>query len=198
MKTLRILGVATSVLLIAGSAVAENANQRVAGKKGIGYFNGRAPVGVRYWMNDGMAIDVGVGLDVDSKVPVPGGTDATLVDWAFDVGMPWVLHGEENMIVYFRPGVTVAGDQRFDDTAMDPAAGAKTYDTEFDVNLGIGGEFFLGQLGWPNLSFAGQVGFGLQIVSPGGTGKDTEVNFFTTVDDVNVVNTGSIGFHFYF
>lgn len=53
-------------------------------------------------------------------------------------------------------------------------------------------------LGWPSLSFAGQVGFGLQVVMPGGTGKDTEVNFFTTVDDVNVVNTGSIGFHFYF
>lgn len=196
MKTMRMLGVATAVLLVAGSAVAENANQRVVGKKGIGYFNGAAPVGVRYWMNDGMAIDVGVGLDVDTKVPV-GTTDTSFFDWAFDVGMPWVLHGEENMIVYFRPGVTLVGDQVFDATT--PAvADDKTYDTSFDVNLGIGGEFFLGQLGWPNLSFSGQVGVGLQILSPGGTGQETDVNFFTTVDNVNVVNTGSIGFHFYF
>lgn len=196
MKTMRMLGVATAVLLVAGSAVAENANQRVVGKKGIGYFNGAAPVGVRYWMNDGMAIDIGVGLDVDTKVPV-GITDTSFFDWAFDLGMPWVLHGEENMIVYFRPGVTLVGDQIFDATTP-TVADDKTYNTEFDVNMGIGGEFFLGQLGWPNLSFSGQVGVGLQIVSPGGTGQDTDVNFFTTVDNVNVVNTGSIGFHFYF
>jgi hypothetical protein len=32
-----------------------------------------------------------------------------LLDYAFDIGLPMVIHGEENMIVYFRPGLTVVG-----------------------------------------------------------------------------------------
>ncbi len=196
-RTMRMLGVTVLALCAANSALAENANQRVVGKKGIGYFNGAAPVGVRYWMNDGMAIDFGVGLDLDTKVPTTATDNTSLFDWAFDIGMPWVLHGEENMIVYFRPGLTFAGNQSLDGTTV-TVADDKVYDMAYDLSLGLGGEFFLGQLGWPNLSFSGQVGVGLQILQPGADNAESDVNFFTTVDNVSVVNTGSIGFHFYF
>ena len=57
---------------------------------------------------------------------------------------------------------------------------------------------FLGQLGWPNLSFAGQIGLGLEFSNPGGSGSKTAVKFVTTADDVNVVSTGTLGFHIYF
>jgi hypothetical protein len=199
-RTMRVLGIAITMLLLASAALAENANQRVVGKKGVGYFSGVAPVGMRYWMNDGMAIDVGVGMGLDTKIPVPASpTNETtsFFDFAFDVGLPWVLHGEENMIVYFRPGVTVAGEQQFDTgTAM--VLDDKAYETTIAAQLGLGGEFFLGQLGWPNLSFSGDVGVGVEIVNPAVDGVDTDVNFATFKNDVNVVNTGSIGFHIYF
>src|SRR5262249_44681921 len=115
--------------------------------------------------------------------------------YAFDVGLPWVLHGEENMIVYFRPGVVVEGDQQFD-TAT-PALDDKKYATNVDATLSLGGEFFLGQLGWPNLSFAGQIGVGLNFNNPGGPGRTADVKFITPPDDVNVVPPGPPGSHFY-
>jgi hypothetical protein len=200
-RTLKILSTSLLLLAFAGAALAENANQRVVGKKGVGYFSSEAPVGVRYWMSDAMAIDFGVGLDVDTKVDNPASPttleDETFFDWAFDVGLPFVLHSEENTIVYFRPGVTVAGTQVFDG-APTAAANDKVYDIGFTGGLGLGGEFFLGQLGWPNLSFSGQVGLAVEVVSPGTEGADSQVNFSTTRDDVSVVNTGTLGFHIYF
>jgi hypothetical protein len=197
-RTMRMLGVTVLALCAANSALAENANQRVVGKKGIGYYSSDAPVGVRYWVNDGMAIDFGVGLGLDNKIPTGGPNNQTtsLFDWAFDIGMPWVLHGEENMIVYFRPGVTFNGNQILDTSTV--ATDDKVYDMTYDLSLGLGGEFFLGQLGWPNLSFSGQVGVGLKLVQPGASGADSSVNFFTKTDNVSVVNTGTLGFHFYF
>jgi len=198
MKPMRLCGVITLLAVAAGSAAAENANQRVVGKKGIGYFNSAAPFGVRYWMNDGMAIDLGVGIGYENQVLVPGSGGATTsdFDYAFDVGLPWVLHGEENMIVYFRPGVVVAADQQFDTATA--TLDDKKYATNVSATLSLGGEFFLGQLGWPNLSFAGQIGLGLEFSNPGGSGSKTAVKFVTTADDVNVVSTGTLGFHIYF
>lgn len=197
-RSMRLLGVALLVLAFAGSALAENANQRVVGKKGIGYFSSDAPLGVRYWTSDAMAIDLGVGIGFETKVANPGNaTEETMFNFGFDVGMPWVLHGEDNMIVYFRPGVTVKGTQVFD--AFTPGTAAdKVRNMAYTPNVGVGGEFFLGQLGWPNLSFSGQVGMGLLISSPGTTGAKSKVEFSTTHQDVSVVNTGELGFHIYF
>ena len=202
-RSMRLLGVALLVIAFAGSALAENANQRVVGKKGIGYFSSDAPLGVRYWTSDAMAIDFGIGMGLDTKIPNPGtATDETLLDFGFDVGLPWVLHGEDNMIVYFRPGLTVKGNQAFDAVPA-PVGGVqepadKVYDMTYTPNLGLGGEFFLGQLGWPNLSFSGQVGIGLQFTSPGASGAESSLNFATTHHDVSVVDTGTLGFHIYF
>jgi hypothetical protein len=199
MKAMRSCGVVALLVVAAGSAVAENANQRVVGKKGIGYFNSAAPFGTRYWMNDGMAFDLGLGVGYENQVPVPGSTNnATTSDFdiAVDVGLPLVLHGEENMIVYFRPGVVVAADQQFD--LATPTLDDKKYATNVSTTVSLGGEFFLGQLGWPNLSFAGQIGLGLEFSNPGGSGSKTAVKFVTTADDVNVVSTGTLGFHIYF
>jgi hypothetical protein len=199
-RTIRLFGIALLVLAFANAAMAENANQRMVGKKGIGYYNSDAPVGMRYWMSDAMAVDVGVGLDVltkqDNSASSPAIEDETFLNWAFDVGLPWVLHSEENTIVYFRPGVTLVGDKNFDNSTLEPADTA--YDMTFTGGLGLGGEFFLGQLGWPNLSFSGDVGIGFNVFLPKEDGAETQFNLGTTSNDVSVVNTGSIGFHIYF
>ena len=62
----------------------------------------------------------------------------------------------------------------------------------------MGGEFFLGQLGWPNLSFSGQIGLGVDVISPKEEGSDTDVSFNTEIRDVSITESGNLGFHIYF
>ena len=152
-------------------------------------------------MNDGMAIDFGVGIafennQIDPADTAPDASTESLFDFAFDIGLPFVMHGEENMIVYFRPGVTVGGVQGFDSSTTE--IGDKGYDIAFRGELALGGEFFLGNFGWPNLSFSGQIGLGIDVVSPKEDGSDTDVAFTTNVRDVSITESGSLGFHIYF
>ena len=201
-RLIRILAVTMLVTLIAGVAVAQTANQRLQGMTGIGYFNqvssdAPAIVGVRHWMNEGMAVDFGVGLGFQNNQSDVGATETTsLFDFAFDVGLPIAFHGEENMIVYFRPGVTVGGIQGFD--ASTPEVNDKGYDIAFRGEVAVGGEFFLGQLGWPNLSFSGQIGMGIDVITPKETNADTNVSFNTDIRDVSITQSGNLGFHIYF
>ena len=200
-RVIKILAVALVVAGIAGTAAAQTANQRLQGMTGIGYFNSfsdaPAIVGVRHWMNEGMAVDFGVGVGYENNQVDTGGTETTsLFDFAFDVGLPIAFHGEENMIVYFRPGVTVGGIQGFD--ASTAEVGDKGYDIAFRGEVAVGGEFFLGQLGWPNLSFSGQIGLGVDVITPKEDGADTSVSFNTEIRDVSITESGSLGFHIYF
>jgi len=200
-RVIKILAVALVVAGIAGTAAAQTANQRLQGMTGIGYFNSfsdaPAIVGVRHWMNEGMAVDFGVGVGYENNQVDTGGTETTsLFDFAFDVGLPIAFHGEENMIVYFRPGVTVGGIQGFD--ASTAEVGDKGYDIAFRGEVAVGGEFFLGQLGWPNLSFSGQIGLGVDVITPKEDGADTNVSFNTEIRDVSITESGSLGFHIYF
>jgi hypothetical protein len=147
-----------------------------------------------------MAVDFGIGLNYENNQPFTGtsGPETTsFFDYAFDLGLPLVVHGEENMIVYFRPGIMFTGDQDFDpSTTAQP--GDKAYETNFRGELALGGEFFLGQLGWPNLSFSGQVGVGLDFTSPRDSDADSDVSFSTTTTGVDITQSASAGFRIYF
>ena len=200
-RVIRIVALSVLISLVAGACFAQTANQRLQGMTGIGYFNSfsdaPAIVGVRHWINEGMAVDFGVGLGYENNQVETGATETTsLFDFAFDVGLPIAFHGEENMIVYFRPGVTVGGVQGFD--ASTPDLNDKGYDYAFRGEVSVGGEFFLGQLGWPNLSFSGQIGMGVDVISPKESGADTDVSFNTEIRDVSITESGNLGFHIYF
>ncbi|HZL84271.1 MAG TPA: hypothetical protein VFD07_02725 [Candidatus Krumholzibacteria bacterium] len=200
-RVIRILALSVLVGMIATAASAQTANQRLQGMTGIGYFNSfndaPAIIGVRHWLNEGMAVDFGVGLGYENNQFDTGSTASTsLFDFAFDVGLPIAFHGEENMIVYFRPGVTVGGIQDFD--ASTPALDDKGYDIAIRGEVAVGGEFFLSQFGWPNLSFSGQIGLGIDVITPMEEGADTTVSFNTEVRDVSVTESGNLGFHIYF
>lgn len=200
-RVIKFLAVTLVVAAMAGTAAAQTANQRLQGMTGIGYFNSfsdaPAIVGVRHWMNEGMAVDFGVGVGYENNQVDTGGTETTsLFDFAFDVGLPIAFHGEENMIVYFRPGVTVGGIQGFDGSTAE--VGDKGYDIAFRGEVAVGGEFFLGQLGWPNLSFSGQIGLGVDVITPKEDGADTDVSFSTEIRDVSITESGNLGFHIYF
>jgi hypothetical protein len=198
---IRIVALSVLISLMAGACFAQTANQRLQGMTGFGYFNtfsdAPAIVGVRHWINEGLAVDFGVGVGYQNNQVETGATETTsLFDFAFDVGMPIAFHGEENMIVYFRPGVTVGGVQGFD--ASTPELNDKGYDIAFRGEVAVGGEFFLGQLGWPNLSFSGQIGMGVDYISPKEEGADSSVSFNTEIRDVSITQSGNLGFHIYF
>jgi hypothetical protein len=48
------------------------------------------------------------------------------------------------------------------------------------------------------LSFSGQVGLGVDVMNFGTTEADTDVSFSTSLNDVNITSSGSLGFHIYF
>jgi hypothetical protein len=186
--------VAALLVAVSSSAFAQTANQRLEGTTGVGYFNSVAPVGVRHWVNDGYAVDFGVGVDFRNNQVAPSSETTSLFDYAIDVGVPVVMHGEENMIVYFRPGVTLSGVQGFTSTTTDD----KGYDTTVRGEVALGGEFFLGQFGWPNLSLSGQVGVGVDFMQPRQDGADSSVQFSTSTTGVDITKSGSMGFRLYF
>lgn len=199
-RTVRFFGVMLAVMVIATSAMSQTANQRLEGMMGVGFFNSDAPVGVRYWMNDGMAVDFGIGLNVQNNQEYSTSTGpetTSFFDYAFDIGLPIVMHGEENMIVYFRPGVSIVGDQDFDPSAT-AQAGDKAYETNIRGEIALGGEFFLGQLGWPNLSFSGQVGVGIDVNSPRDENADSNITFSTGTTGVDITQSANAGFRIYF
>jgi hypothetical protein len=215
-RTIQLFATVLLVLAFASAALAENANQRVVGKKGIGYYSSEAPLGVRYWMNENMAFDFGVNLGLKTKQDDPasiddpnttsvveGVEDETLMDWAFDLGLPYVLHSEENTIVYARPGITLVGTNVFDRSGLPAGSTSSTlsekgYDMTFLGGVSLGGEFFLGTLGWPNLSFSGEVGLRVRMLLPAAESADNTFDVETAHNDVSVVDTGSIGIHIYF
>jgi hypothetical protein len=189
------------MMVFATSALAQTANQRLEGMMGVGFFSSDAPVGVRYWMNDGMAVDFGLGLNYTNNHEYDTGTaieTTSFFDYAFDIGLPIVMHGEENMIVYFRPGILFTGVQDFIAPTATSQPGDKGYETNVRGELALGGEFFLGQLGWPNLSFSGQVGVGLDYTSPRDEGVDSDVSFSTATTGVDITQSASAGFRIYF
>jgi hypothetical protein len=192
-RVVKFLTVAALMVAVTSSAFAQTANQRLEGTTGVGYFNSVAPVGVRHWVNDGMAVDVGVGVDYKNNQVAPSTATTSLFDYALDVGVPVVMHGEENMIVYFRPGVTLSGVQGFTGTADD-----KGYDTNVRGEVALGGEFFLGQFGWPNLSLSGQVGVGVDWMKSRVDGADSSVQFSTSTTGVDITRSGNMGFRLYF
>ena len=201
-RVVKILTVAALMVAVTGSAFAQTANQRLEGTTGVGYFNSVAPVGVRHWVNDGMAVDVGVGVNFQNNQSFVDNTGVaattSFFNYAFDVGLPIVMHGEENMIVYFRPGVTLAGVQDFVGDSSVAGDGAKGYNTTVRGEVALGGEFFLGQFGWPNLSLSGQVGVGVDWMQPRGDNVDSSVQFSTSTTGVDITKSGNMGFRIYF
>jgi len=201
-RVVKILAVAALMVAVTSSAFAQTANQRLEGMTGVGYFNSVAPVGVRHWVNDGMAVDVGVGVNFQNNQSYVDQSSVvqttSLFDYAIDVGVPVVMHGEENMIVYFRPGVTLAGVQGFVADNTVPGTGDKGYDTTVRGEVSLGGEFFLSQFGWPNLSLSGQVGVGVDWMKPRQDGADSSVQFSTSTTGVDITKSGNMGFRLYF
>ena len=151
----------------------------VKGHVGIGYFTDFAPLGMRYWLSRGMALDVGLDGSFSS---------GNLQGFAIggDLGLVFALAHYHYAVAILRIG---AGYR------MNQITGPHSTGARHDIiaNAFLGVELFLGAFGFPNVSLQG--GYGLQAAwaVEGGT------NFVIGTSDpsLNVVSSGAVGFHIY-
>lgn len=150
----------------------------VVGHVGFGYFTGTAPLGVRYWLTRNNAIDVGVDIAFAS-----GGIESHR--YALEAGYVLALAHYHYSVVFARAGLGA----RYRNSGE--AVGSGQWD--LNGNAFLGAELFLGAFGFPNISLQG--GYGLQgnYTLQGGS-----VFVLSAVNaDLNVVGSGTVGFHIY-
>jgi len=150
----------------------------MTGKWGLGYFSSDAPVGVRYWVNEKVGVDVGLGFDNTDL-----GDESAMSFW-FEIGAPYVLMGTERANFFFRPGLVYA-------SLDDRVYGSGTLDdtwTNITIKLTPGAEVFFGE----HFSLEAAHGITIDLMSPPGDG-DSSTNFGTGAYSIT-----QLGFHFYF
>jgi len=172
----------------------------MTGKWGLGYFSSDAPVGGRFWLNERVGLDVGVGFELtDTYVTNPNSTgpeDAQLKESAtsfwLEVGAPIIVMPTERANFFLRPGVIFA-------SLDDRAYGTGELDTKWtQVTLLAtpGAEVFFGE----HFSLSAGHGIAVDILSvPDEEGipefrrgeSETNIRSF----DASVTY---FGFHFYF
>ena len=153
------------------------------GKVGLGFHNADTPIGMRMWVTPQFGFDVGVGGSIDGLFNDQSPTWGV----AAEGGILFSLVRLENMIVLIRGGLQVDFDDRGESDDI----------LTFDLEGLIGIEYFLTALGLPNLSLSA----GLSITAQIQWEEDTEqvsYDLSTGFRDFDLVETASLGFHWYF
>lgn len=162
---------------------------------------GAPTVGVRYWLNEGMAIDAGIGLAFTSgSFEAKGGAQTVTTDKPSAFGA--VIHAGVPIVLgtpgkHYKFTVIPEVDIGFASSTVKPPAPATQGDLELSgllIQAGarLGAEIQFGFIGIPELALQGSVGLGLRRVSTSGTqkgfngtpdleGTDTTLGLGTTV-----------------
>jgi len=186
-------------LLAAAPAPAQRAASALAshaGQFGFGYFTTDAPIGVRYWTARGLGLEAGIGFQARTEVPLEEEAEETtsLAAVHVEAGVLFPMAVGAQSVLFFRPGVGVS---RAQEVIGDPGDRERATGTTFAVSALLGVELFLGELGFPDLSFGGGHGLVMESHTPA-AGGPTEVSIGTTIADISVVHSGTIGFRLYF
>jgi len=153
----------------------------VMGHFGLGYFSGSAPVGMRYWMDEDSALDLGIAVAFSS-----GGVETHR--YGIEAGYVLALAHYHYAVVFARLGLGFL----FEDSIGDEEGGPARY--ELNSNLFLGAELFLGAFGFPNVSLQGGYGLQANYTYMGGSAF-----MIGTVDGgLSLVTAGTVGFHIYF
>lgn len=142
------------------------------GMWGPGYFDPNAPVGVRFWAAEKVAIDVGLGLEQQKF-----GDDSAL-KFAFDAGVPFVIAGNNTTMFFVRPGILFISDPINKDDAA----------TTLWVRGSLGVEHFFSD----RFSIQAAHGLYFENYDPGIKGSDSVTSFGT-----EGMGISSFGFHYY-
>jgi len=165
-KALLLIGILGLAATLAGPSMAAK------GMWGPGYFDPDAPVGVRFWAADKVALDINIGF-MQEKF----GNDSAM-RFAVDFGVPFVLAGDKTTMFFVRPGVFFLSDPvNKDDSA-----------TTLWVRGSLGVEHFFSD------RFSLEVAHGIYFENydPGIKGSDTVSSFGTEAFGIS-----NIGFHYY-
>lgn len=167
---------ALATTLVASAAMAAGPAK---GKFGLGYFDPQAPVGIRYWINEKVGVDLGVGFSQSED------QGETLNGYRVDVGLPISVANYENAFFFVRPGFIY-------DTQQDILIGPpnEKYDiNSWAIGLDLGVEWFI------NDRFSLQVGHGFGYRSTEADLPGAEASTGIQTRDLGISN---VGFHFYF
>ncbi len=158
------------------------------GKFALGYYASDAPVAIRYWASDKVAIDAGLGLSM-KEVADPTASDSTATtstfSFWFEAGVPYKVWDHERAHFFVRPGITIGilDDREFGTGALD-----ETW-TQVTGQLALGAEVFLTD----NFSIDANHGFNIIFTSPPEDLGDSTTDVGTFGNSIT-----NVGFHFYF
>lgn len=161
-------------------------------------------IGVRYWLNERMGLDLGLGIAAGGTTVTNNDVDAEAPDpfaMAFKVGVPFALLDVRHFVFEVIPEAGFG----FSSNTYDQAQEIDVDTVHFDVGARVGAEIHFGFIDIPQLSL--QAGIGLRFAYDGGTaesGNDevasySRSRFGTTVGDSPwAIFTGNIAALYYF
>lgn len=156
-------------------------------KFALGFSTSDAPVGIRYWAAEKVALDLGLGFqsqEVADPEGEAGETTNTMSFW-IDLGVPYKVVDFERAHFFVRPGALIA---LLDDRAYGSGGLDETW-TVINFNLGLGAEVFLTD----QFSVDAMHGFIVRYTSPPDDIGDSTTDFGTFGASIT-----EVGFHFYF
>jgi hypothetical protein len=175
----RLIGVvAFALVLYAGVASAQSGTPQHA-KGGLGFHNVEAPLGVRWWMNDKVALDAAVGIGSEEDA----GLDESFSHWALDIGVPIRLQSFDKLHFILRPGLLYMSQE----VATDPGPPVeKDNDKLMMIGAELEAEYFFTE------QFSVSAAHGFAIVN-----NDPALGPSTSDWGTTGSNFTNIGFHIY-
>jgi hypothetical protein len=177
----------TAILVVMMALFATEAFAAMHAKGAFGFHRSNAPIGIRWWTSDKMAIDVGVGVSATEVADLEGDDpDATtnLMDFTLDAGLPFLWKSWDKVHVIFRPGVNFTSEQQF---ISADGGFEKDRASTIAIVAEIEGELFVAE----NFSVSASNGFAVSIMSPPGDG-DSSMDWGTFGN-----NLTELGVHWY-
>ena len=167
--------VALALVFGAGMASAQGGPEHYKGA--CGFHNIEAPAGIRWWLNDKLALDAGLGIGSNEVA------NENFSHYAFDLGLPILMRSWDRVHVMLRPGLLYESQQ------VD-ILGGPGVDKDNDITTTFGAEFEAEVFLADNFSVSAAHGFAISNFSPAVGGSSTD--WGTTGK-----NFTNIGFHIY-
>jgi hypothetical protein len=169
-------------------------------------------VGVRYWLQRTIGIDVGLGLGFagGSQEAVSGGTDTKVTKvgtggFALHAGLPLVIYDGRHYAFLVIPEFTVGGASgKLTPTASSGGAEQDLSGFLFDGGAKVGAEIYFGFIGLPELALQATVGLSyrrsvFKLASAGNSASDGTNTFGTDVEaDPWAIFTNNVSATYYF
>ena len=152
-------------------------------KGGLGFHNVEAPIGIRHWVSEKMAVDLGIGFSSEDQ-----GSES-ITGFTIDAGLPISMKKWDKVNFILRPGIMYNTEDQFADGDGDPL----TADTKEKFNtFGVSGEFEVEVELAENFTVSAAHGIGFSSSKLDISGAESQSGFSTMGN-----NFTTIGFHVY-